>query len=170
MATYKKGFKKQNTETILLKIIIGIIIAVFSFVVLAFIYDAATQWKSYDYYTNVTEFDGIFELTDEDEVAIEDYVIYIYSDTCSNCLTIKSDVLKIGHQLNKDTEMFFVANSDSMTDTSTSFLSTIGENELGTPMLVVVADGEFYEVYLGSGDVVNIMESINEGTFAGFND
>ncbi len=56
MATYKKGFKKENPETVLLKVIIGIIIVVFLLVGVLFVYDATqgaspaysngTNWKS----------------------------------------------------------------------------------------------------------------------------
>lgn len=173
MATYKKGYKKQNTETVLLKVIVGIIITVFAFVAMAFVYDITTQWKQYTNYTAITEFDGIFEYTNGGEVALDDYIVYLYSDTCPNCEAIKNDVLRDGNQLNKETEMFFVANADTMTDTETAlegFLDTIGEVELGTPLLIVVSDGEFYDAFVGSSEVVDAMNSIEEGTFPAFND
>lgn len=173
MATYKKGFKKQNSEQVLLKVIIGIIVAVFAFVIVAFVYDAATQWKSYGNYTTITEYDGILEYTNGGDEALTDYVVYFYSDTCTNCSDIKIDVLRDGNRLNKDGEMFFVANTGAMTDGDTeldNFLDSIGETELGTPMLLVVANGEFYGVYLGSSDVTDAMNSIENGTFDAFND
>lgn len=173
MATYKKGYKKQNTETVLLKVIVGIIIAVFAFVAMAFVYDTTTQWRQYTNYTAITEFDGIFEYTNGGTEALDDYVVYIYSNTCPNCEAIKTDVLRDGNRLNKETEMFFVANADTMTDTDAEldgFLDTIDEVQLGTPLLIVVADGEFYDAFVGSAEVVDAMNSIEEGTFPAFND
>ncbi|MBN2876389.1 MAG: hypothetical protein JXL85_01930 [Bacilli bacterium] len=173
MATYKRGYKKQNSETVLLKVIIGIIVAVFAFVALAFVYDAVTKWRSYDYYTTITEYEGIFEYTNGGDEALEDYVVYFYSDTCSNCKDIKNSVLKDGNRLNRDGEMFFLANTGTMTDEDAQlagFLDEIGEQELGTPMLVVVANGEFYGVYMGSTLVSETMDSISSGTFDAFNE
>ncbi len=175
MATYKKGFKKQNSETVLLKIIIGIIVAVFVFVIVAFIYDSTTQWKDYSEYTQVTEYANIFDYTNGGDEALEDYVIYFFSTDCPNCVNIKNDVLKDGNRLNKDSEMFFIANADQMTDTDAEledYLTTIGveSTKYGTPLLLVVIDGEFSEVFLGSSDVVEAIDSIEAGTYEGFNE
>jgi len=173
MATYKKGFKKQNAETVLLKVIMGIILSVFALVAVAFIVNTVNQWKEYSYYTSITEYDGIFTYDNGGDTALEDYVVYLYSEGCTNCTAIKTDVLGIGNKLNKDGDFFFIANVDNMTDSETNladFLATINEIEIGTPMLIVVANGEFNAVYSGSTDVVNILESIQDGTYAAFND
>jgi len=173
MATYKKGFKKQNAETVLLKVIMGIILSVFALVAVAFIYNAATQWKSYDNYTLITEYDGIFEYDNGGEEALQDYVVYLYSDTCENCTNIKNDVLRIGNSLNRDEEFFFLANVDTMTDADANlaaFLETIDLTSLGTPMIIIIANGEFNAVYDGSTDVVNILETIQDGDYAALND
>ena len=175
MATYKKGFKKQNSETVLLKIIIGIIIAVFAFVIVAFVYDATTQWKDYSEYTQITEYADIFDYTNGGDEALEDYVIYFYSDNCPNCANVKNDVLRDGNRINKDGEMFFLANADQMVDTDTElddFLDIIdvASTEYGTPLLLVVVDGEFSAVFVGSSDVVEAIDSIEAGTYEGFNE
>ena len=176
MATYKKGFKKQNAETVLLKVIIGIIISVFAFVALAFIYEASTAWRTYDHYTLVTEYDGIMEYTNGTDTALEDYVVYFYSDTCTNCETAKLDVLRDGNKLNKSSDFFFLANVDTMSDETNNmatFLDTIGMSSSDvtpTPLLIVVANGEFYGAYSGATSVVDTMDSIADGTFEAFND
>lgn len=172
MATYKKGYKKENPETVLLKVIIGIIVTVFVLVGVLYLYDTATKWRDYDNYTTLTSYATLFDQTDEDSEEIEDYVVYVYSsnETCSD---IKIDVLREGKKINSDSEMFFLADSEAMTDSDTyedSFLTTVGEDILSTPMLVVVVDGEYYEMYSGSTDVLDALESIEEGTYAPFND
>jgi hypothetical protein len=172
MATYKKGYKKQNSETVLLKVIVGIIVVVFLLVGVLFIYDAATKWKEYDYFTTTTTYTDIFDYTNGGEEALEDYVIYLYSTNESSTL-IKTDVLKEGKRINKDSEMFFLANTAAMSDADAAlddFLATIDEEELSTPMIIVVANGEFYEAYIGSESLLAALDSIEAGTFDAFND
>jgi len=178
MATYKRGYKKQNTETILLKIIVGIIIAVFGFVAIAMIYDATTEWKNYDNYTLITKYDGITEYKNGGDQALQDYVVYFYSDTCENCKTIKNDALRAGNKLNKDTEQFFLANVDTMDDKDTQmdpFLESVGltsvanqPNTFGTPALMVVVNGEVYDVYVGAASVTQALEDLVNGNIDGF--
>lgn len=172
MATYKKGYKKQNPETVLLKVIIGVIAVVIILVGVLFVYDSTTKWKNYDYFTTVNTYDGMFEYTNSTDTALEDYVVYVYSANDSS-VSVKTDVLREGKDINKDSEMFFLADSAAMTDTETElagFLATIDEEELSTPMLVVVADGEFFDAYVGSEDLLATLQSIEAGTFAAFNE
>lgn len=174
MATYKKGYKKQNPETVLLKIIIGIIIGVFVFVGIAFIYDATTQWKDYGYFTTITEYDDMLEYTNGEEEVLDNYIVYIYASDCSNCDSIKNSVLKNGNKINNDSEMFFIANTDTITDSTANledFLDDIDcpSDEFGTPMLIVVVDGEFYEYFIGASDVDEAVDSIESGDYEPFN-
>ncbi len=171
MATYKKGFKKQNSEQVLLKVIVSIILAVFALVVIVWVYDAATKWQDYDYYTQIAEYDGIFDYTDADEVELEDYVVYFYSDSCVNCQEAKSDVLSLGRKINRGEEQFFLANSDVMSDADDNleaFLDDISLTQMVTPLLIVVIDGEFFEVQTGTTAVINTLESIENGDYADF--
>ncbi|MBN2540627.1 MAG: hypothetical protein JXB08_03780 [Bacilli bacterium] len=173
MATYKKGYKKQNTETVLLQVIIGIIVAVFGFVAIAFIYDAATQWKDYNYYTLITEYNGITEYKNGTDTALEDYVVYFYQDSCTNCSAIKTDALRIGNRLNADTETFFLANTTTMTDDTdylTPFLDAVDltDTEFGTPALLVVVDGQVAGMYVGSTDVLAELNDLIDGNVEGF--
>jgi hypothetical protein len=172
MATYKKGYKKQNPETVLLKVIVGVIAVVFVLVGVLFVYDSTTKWKNYDYFTTVTTYEDMFEYTNGEDEALEDYVIYIYS-TNESSVAVKTDVLKEGKNINKDSEIFFLADSSAMTDEDAElagFLAAIDEEELSTPMLIVVADGEFFDAYMGSEDLMATLESIEAGTFAAFNE
>jgi len=173
MATYKKGFKKQNTETVLLKVIIGIIVAVFGLVAIAFIYDAATQWKDYSYYTTITEYDGILEYTNGGDEALQDYVVYFYADDCSNCATIKNTALKDGNKLNKNEELFFIADTGNMNDETENFPAfldsvDLSSTEFGTPALLIVVDGEFYGIYVGASEVTGAFDLLLNDEIPGF--
>lgn len=172
MATYKKGFKKQNSEQILLKVIVSIIVSVMLFIAIIFIYDAVSKWKDYDSYTNITEYSGIFDYTNGGTEELQDYVVYFYSTSCINCEYAKLDVLKAGNKINRGDDMFFIANADEMTDTDTfleTFLDEIDLSQMQTPLLMVVVDGEFYEVFTGTIAVTGALDSIEAGTYEAFN-
>jgi hypothetical protein len=170
MATYKKGYKKQNSEMLLLKTIVVIIVSVILIVAVAFIYDLTTSWNNYNNYDSVADYSEVFDLKDEEEVEIDNYLVYVYSNTCESCASIQRDVLKIADKLNSDSEMFFLVNTSDIEGESDDFLDTINQTQLLTPMLVVVVDGEFEEVFIGSTNVVDAMESMEAGTYAPFNE
>ncbi len=175
MATYKKGYKRVNTETILLKVIVSIIITVLVFAAVAYIYDASTQWKDYDNYTTITKYDGILEYKNGGDEPLDDYVVYFYSDTCPNCIKIKDDVLNAGHKVNKGTEQFFLADVTSMDDEDINmqdFLDSVSltSAQFGTPALLVVVDGQFYDIYVGSTSVIDALNNIIDGNIPGFDD
>ena len=172
MATYKKGFKKQNSEQVLLKVIVTIIVSVMIFIGVIFIYDAASKWKDYDHYTTITEYDGIFDYTNGGTEELQDYVVYFYSASCENCIEAKPDVLRAGNKINRGDDTFFIASTDTMTDADTklaAFLTEIDLSDLVTPLLVVVVDGEFHEVFTGTTDVTAALDSIEAGTYEAFN-
>ncbi len=170
MATYKKGYKKQNSEMLLLKTIVVIIVSVILIVAIAFIYDLTTSWKNYNSYTSVADYSDVFDLKDADEVELDNYVVYVYSTTCESCSSIRNDVLKMANKINSESEVFFLLNTADIEGESDDFLDTINQTQLLTPMLVVVVDGEFEEVFINSVNVVNALESIEAGTYAPFNE
>jgi hypothetical protein len=169
MATYKKGFKKQNSEMLLLKTIVAIILAVVAMVMIAFIYDSVTKWKNYNNYTDIGKYEDVFNLKDEEEQAIGNYVVYVYSDTCEACATIRNDLLRLANRMNKQSEVFFLLNTSKATGESDDLLETIERTQILTPMLIVVVDGEFEEVFVSSTNVLNAIESIEKGTYEPFN-
>lgn len=169
MATYKKGFKKQNSELLLLKTIVVIIVTVIIIVAAAFIYDSVTKWKNYDNYEAVADYSVVFDMKDESEQAIDDYVVYVYSATCESCGNIKNDVLKLARKLEDDNK-FFLLNTGSIEGETDDFLETIEQTQLATPMLVVIKDGEFYELFVGSTSVLTTLESIEDGNYQPFNE
>jgi len=175
MATYKKGYKKQNTELMLLKTIIAIIASVVLIVAIAFIYDALTKWSNYSSYPSIENYEDVFEMKDEDENEIMDYVIYIYSNSSETSVDIKKDVLKLGRSINKESEMFFLIDSENITSDEEAefgeeeFLETINRDRIIIPMIIVVKDGEFYQAYYNSTNVLETLEAIEEGTYEPFN-
>ena len=168
MATYKKGFKKQNSEMLLLKTIVVIIVSVILIVAIAFIYDLATKWRNYNNYDTIAEYADVFDLKDDTEQELSDYVIYVYSTTNESSADIKNDVLKLGNKL--DDDMFFLLNTAAIEGETDDFLDTIEQTNIPTPMLIIVKDGEFYELFVGSTAVVNTLDLIKDGDYEPFNE
>lgn len=173
MATYKKGFKKQSSEQMLLKVIVGIISAVMLIVAVAFIYDLAVSSHNYDEFSNITKFSDVLELENTDGNALSNYVVYIYQNSCTACEEARKDVLKLAHNINKSEEVFFLAKYDDITDKSSAseaqLIDLIGGTQIVTPTLVVFVDGEFEEAVTGVTDVISLLQTIKAGTYEPFN-
>jgi len=173
MATYRKGFKKTTPEQRLLQVIVGIIITVFVIVAAAFIYDLAVGTREYTDFTSLTKYETILTQVDAEDVQLQDYVVYFYSNTCVACESVKNKSLRLANRINKDSEMVFFANTDAMTDTETQkdlFLDAILEPTLYTPTIIVIANGQFEELVVGADEVVALLKLIDSGTYAPFND
>lgn len=180
MATYTKGYKKQNPQLLLLKVIIGIIVTVGILMLIAFIYDKATDWKDYNSYTHAETYDDVWTMTDSDGNDLSNYVVYFYSDNSPTCIEMKEDVLGFANDYNKDSEMFFLADAESISAkevgegetayTEQNFLSGIGEEEITTPMIIVVTNNQFEEVILGRVNIEQFLQSLEEDNYAPFND
>ncbi len=173
MATYKTGFKKQSSELILLKIIVGTIGAVLLIVLAVFLYDLAVSIGSYDDYTHITKYDDILTQVDEDDVQLQDYIIYFYNDECENCAAIQKDALRLVARINRNDTVVFFVNTAEITEATAGdrddFLGAINESSLRTPMLVVVNDGDFEEVAVGSTNVLELLTTVKNGDYDPFN-
>jgi hypothetical protein len=171
MATYKNGFKKQTAEQMLLKVIIGVILAVFAIVLVAFIYDMATKNRYYSDYTHITKYAEI-TTQKENTTQIEDYIVYIYQETCTACDSISRKALAQTAGILKDGGKVFMVKIDDVTDASTKKedFEELIEDDVLTPSIVVIADGEFHEYVSGTTEVLALLESINDGTYEPFNE
>ncbi|HRX91608.1 MAG TPA: hypothetical protein P5042_02250 [Candidatus Izemoplasmatales bacterium] len=173
MATYRKGFKKITPEQMLLRVIVGIIIVVFLFVAAAYVYDITYGSWEYDNYTHLTLYETMLTQEDEDEEQLQDYIIYFYGDECESCQSIKNKVLRYADKINADSTVMYLVNISDMEDEDdqlSEFLDEIGRSQLVTPMVVVVANGEFYETVSGSEDVVTLIKQVRDNEYTPFND
>ncbi len=174
MATYTKGYKKQNPQLTLLKIIIGIFATVALLLLAAFIYDKSTDWKDYTSYDHLDTYDQVLS---QDQ---EDYVVYFYS-TNTISLDIKEDVLKVLNDLNKDDMVYLVENSTDtfkekpVIDEENAYsrddlLADLDVESITAPMIVVVANGQLEEVIVGTVNINKFLQAIENDTYAAFND
>jgi len=173
MATYAKGFKKQTSELILLKIIVGVIGAVLLIVLAVFLYDLSVSIGSYDDYTHITKYDDILTQVDADSEQLQDYIIYFYNDECENCVAIQKAALRLVARINNDETVVFFVNTAEVTEATAgdrdAFLGDINESSLRTPMLVVVNNGTFEEVAVGSTAVIDLLTTVKNGDYDPFN-
>ncbi|MGE4571174.1 MAG: hypothetical protein AB7E09_00300 [Candidatus Izemoplasmatales bacterium] len=174
MATYTKGYKKQNSQLMLLKIILGVIGAVAILLLAAFIYDKSTDWKDYSSYDHLETYDQVLSQNQED------YVVYFYS-TNTTSQDIKEDVLKVLNDLRKEDMTYLVEYStetfkqrpvedDETAYTRQSLLDDLDIDSITAPMIVVVANGELEEVILGTVNINKFLISIENDTYAPFNE
>ena len=147
MAVYKKGFKKQNTEMLLLKTIVVIVATVILAVLIAFVYDATTKWRNYSNYDNVAKYENAFELKGDDGLKLSNYVIYVYSNNNESSKKIKNDVWKVARKLDKNT--FYLLNIDTAEGEKDDFLEIIERTSIAVPMLITVTDGKYKELFVG---------------------
>lgn len=173
MATYTKGYKKTNSEQALLLTIVGIIGFVILIVAAVFIYDLATDSGSYEDFTHIEAYDLVLSQKDAQNVAIPDYLIYFYSDDCSNCATIKRDALKLFENIDGEIVPVFFVNASTVKETTTGdkneFLDVINLSSVRTPMVVSVVNGEFQEVVTGTTRVIELLEKVEAKTYTPFN-
>lgn len=172
MATYKKGFKKQTSEQILLKVIVGIIIAVFMIVILAFLYDLLTVTRTYDDYDKIDTFATILSQEDENGDTLPGYLVYFYSDSCTSCESIQEEALKLVEKAANDGVVIFFVDTANMTDEDTEkdlFLESINESSLKTPMIITVVNGELEDKFIGTDDVLSILTDVKNGDYSPFN-
>lgn len=172
MATYRKGFKKQTPEQLLLKVIVGIILTVLAIVLVAFIYDQLTVSRSYDDFTKIDAYENIFTQEDDSSVQIPDYLVYFYNDTCISCESIKQDALKLIEKAEKNGSVIFLVDTANMTDDDTFkdlFLTEVDEASMRTPMVVSVVDGQYEDKFIGTDDVLQVLNEVESGTYTPFN-
>ena len=173
MATYTKGYKKKNSEQALLLTIVGIIGVVLLIVGAVFIYDLATKTGSYDDFEHIESYEYVLENLDDQNVAIQDYLVYFYSDDCSNCIEIKREVLKLSEKINGEETIIFFVNASTIKETvsgdKADFLDAANLSSIRTPMVISVVGGEFLESFTGTTNVLQVLESVEAGTYTPFN-
>jgi hypothetical protein len=178
MATYVKGFKKQKSDQILLKIIVGLIAIVIVVVGTAFIYDLATDIGDYTDFTSahITTYDKILTQKDAENAQLQDYIVYLYKADDEDCLAVQKEILTLAGKINEDSKVIFFVDLAAVTSTNPGddddFLLAIGRSSVflnQAPMVVTVADGVFNNSYIGTNDVLEVVNQVEAGTYTPFN-
>lgn len=172
MATYAHGYKKRNSEMLLLKVIVGLIGVVLLIVGVAYLYQTIVDVGDYTDWTAVDKYADVLALEDADGNALSDYAVYFYSDSCTHCAEIKEDALRLVKRINADGDVIFFVNTANITASDDyskdDLLVAIGQSSLLTPMLVVVSNGAFQEAVTGSAAVLDLLTQIRTGDYVPF--
>lgn len=178
MATYAKGFKKQQPDQLLLKAIVAMIAIVLLAVGAAYIYDLATDIGNYTDFKDqhIATYDAILTQKDDASVQLQNYIVYFYKSDDAECLDIQKKVLQYAEKINKDSEVIFFVDLAAVKATNAEddddFLVAIGQGNAWlnkAPMLVSVADGVFNAQYNGTEDVLDVLEQVEAGSYTPFN-
>ena len=122
---------------------------------------AGLDYSDFDY---IEDYDEVFTRREGT------YVVYLYSLSCAQCETIKDDVLAFASSYADRTVYFFNLDLGSSTLQNT-FLTTLGKATVGTPTVILVADGGFDKTassryfFTGSSDVLSILADLAKGSY-----
>jgi len=144
------------------------------FIVLSvFVYDLLTVSANYDDYTHITKYNEVLTQKDASQVQVQDYLIYFYNDACAACNEIKPESLDLVDDINADGNVVFFVNTADITEATAgdrdALLAAIDKSSIQTPMVIVVANGVFYEYKVGSVDVLALLDQVKLGTYTPFN-
>jgi thiol-disulfide isomerase/thioredoxin len=172
MATYKKGYKKQTSDQLLLKLIFGIVVSVVLIVVVALLYNLVFTTRSYDDFDQVTTYATVYTQQDANKVQIPDYLVYFYNETNTTCQSIKDDVLKLASEAKKNGTIIFFVNTANTTDDDAElddFVLGLDLSSMKIPMVVVVKDGTFYEKFINADPVISVLTDVKNSDYTPFN-
>ncbi len=118
-----------------------------------------------------SEFDSITDYSEVFNRREGDYIVYVYQTNCAACKSLKSDFLAFADTYtNKNIYFFNVGNLSESADSST-YLATIGQNSVQTPVLLVINNNSFDKtnvsryLYAGESKIRAVMIDLQNGSF-----
>ena len=141
-----------------------ILLGVFAFIGCA---ETTTTVIGLDY----TDFDSIVDYSEVFNRREGDYLVYVYQTSCAACIRLKSDFLDFADQYDDYNVYFFnVANVSESSDSST-YLATIGQPSVQTPVLLVIKNKSFDTTnvsryfYAGEAKIRAVMTDLQNDAF-----
>jgi thiol-disulfide isomerase/thioredoxin len=129
--------------------------------------ESATTTLGYDAYGVLADYDGIFDRPEGT------YLVYIYSSTCSHCLSIRDEMLAFAASYG--THPFYSLCIDEADGEGIDiFLDAVGRTAVAVPCLLVVVDGGVPadrladRFFLGTTEIRNALVAMLDGTYAGW--
>ncbi len=95
----------------------------------------------------------------------DQYIVYWYGLNCSHCNDIKQEVLEFADNNKAGIKVYLMDSSNATTGTNDIVDPDTGVAMTGTPSMIVVVDGVVVDVFVGSGDVPNLIDDINDGVY-----
>lgn len=128
-----------------------------------------TSGINYDLFAQIDRYQDVFTRREGT------YLVYVYSDTCVNCQTIKERLYDFA--TNYEGHVIYFFNAAKATDAQTqqqTYLAKIGQTQVQTPSLVVVRNNNLDLTALasyyfsGASAVVNVLDDIQNGAYVPF--
>jgi len=154
-----KSSLSTGNDKFLLTVIIGFAAVIVALVVGLVIYNNSHVELTYDNFDHIT---NMYNIENQSEGT---YLVYYYSESCSHCNDIKSQVLDFASDNNANIHMYFLdayaisGNDRVVTDPNTSAQMT------GTPTLITVVNGQITHLAIGTDEVIATFNQINSGTY-----
>jgi thiol-disulfide isomerase/thioredoxin len=121
---------------------------------------------NFDLFKQITQFQSVFAKSEGT------YLVYVYSDSCGACALVKQDVYDFASTYTQKPIYFFnVTFANDASEYRSLYLTYIAQNEVATPVILVVKDGAFdstnQAVYYHAGVVAvrNILRDVKNGAF-----
>lgn len=113
-------------------------------------------------YSDHPNLDNFNQITTQEE---EKYLVYYYSDDCSYCDEIKSEVLDFMNE-EKDIKIYVI---NSAKADGTRLINPADSNYyLGTPTFLTIENGSIVDYNSGVEDIPKLILDINAGNYAYF--
>lgn len=124
----------------------------------------STYGLSYDQFDYISDYDEVFTQVEGT------YLVYVYSPTCANCITIKTKVLQFANTYS-EIKIYFFNPETASSEKKADYLTKIGQPDTYTPSLIVVIDNDFDNTntsayyFQGGTEVPNILKDIENGAY-----
>lgn len=128
---------------------------------------ATTTQVGLDY----SEFDSISDYTEVFNRREGNYLVYVYQTNCSACIRLKTDFLAFADTYSDKNIYFFNVGNLSESADSSTYLATIGQPSVQTPVLLVIKNNSFDKnnvsryLYTGESKIRAVMTDLQNGSF-----
>ncbi|MBN2604305.1 MAG: thioredoxin family protein [Bacilli bacterium] len=152
MTNLKKKYKRTSGDRFLTYALMGFAIAFFVILVSLVLYNTFNKTLDYNDFDMLSS-QGAVVTRPEDQ-----YLVYYYTETCTYCQEIKTQVLEFADSNNANVKVYFW-------DASEIGGTTISAIQ-GTPAMLTIVNGVIVDIINGYVSIPATFDEINAGTYA----
>ena len=151
--------RRNNNDRFVTYMLVGFAVVIVGLVAGLLISNALKVTYEYDSFDYVTSYGDVTNMPEDQ------YIVYWYGLNCSHCNDIKQEVLEFADNNKAGIKVYLMDSSNATTGTNDIVDPDTGVAMTGTPSMIVVVDGVVVDVFVGSGDVPNLIDDINDGVY-----
>jgi len=155
MATTNKNYSKKSGDRFLTYTLMGFAIAFFALVLSLILFNSFNKTLTYDSFDKLTSQSALLSQPESE------YLVYYYSEACTYCQEIKSQVLEFADSNNANVKVYFW-DAGVIGGTSISAVE-------GTPAMFTVVNGAIVNITNGYIQIPATFDAINAGTYTYIN-